>query len=152
MDTDTQWTGTPSWWNYFGRTLATALFGVAAVVSLFTQFEYKEAAAAILLLVALVFFLSACWSKYSNRFTVSGRSVSAIYGLLSQETHEIDVQDVQDLVLRQSLMGRIFNYGTIEFSSAGRDAAEVIFAGIPDPGSVKELVADLKHETLRRQG
>jgi hypothetical protein len=62
------------------------------------------------------------------------------------------VQDVQDLVLRQSLMGRIFNYGTIEFSSAGRDAAEVIFAGIPAPGSVKELVANLKHQTLRRQG
>jgi hypothetical protein len=58
----------------------------------------------------------------------------------------VDVQDIQDIVLRQSLMGRIFNYGTIEFSSAGRDAAEVIFAGVPDPKSVRQLVTDLKHQ------
>jgi hypothetical protein len=56
MAVDPHWKGTPSWWNYFGRTLATVLFAFAAVGSLFTQLEYKEAAAAILLLVAAVFF------------------------------------------------------------------------------------------------
>jgi hypothetical protein len=152
MAADMRWTGTPSWWNYFGRLSGAALFGLGAAGLPFTQFEHKGAGSVALLLIALAFFLSACWSKFSNRFIVSGRSVSATYGLLSQETHEIDVQDVQDLVLKQSLMDRIFNYGTIEFSSAGRDAAEVIFAGIPDPKSVKQLVTDLKHQNPRSQG
>ncbi|HEV8344041.1 MAG TPA: PH domain-containing protein [Candidatus Binatia bacterium] len=146
-----RWTGTPSWWNYVGRIGMAVLFGCGATALLVTEFEHKEAGSVMLLLVAIAFFLSACWSKFSNRFTVSDSSVSATYGLLSQETHEIDVQDIQDLVLRQSLMGRIFNYGTIEFSSAGRDAAEVIFAGVPDPKSVKQLVSDLKHQIPRGQ-
>jgi uncharacterized membrane protein YdbT with pleckstrin-like domain len=141
-----RWTGTPSWCNYFGRIAAAVLLGFGATALLLTEFEYRVAGSVGLLLIALAFFLSACWSKFSNRFTVSDSSVSATYGLLSQETHEVDVQDIQDIVLRQSLMGRIFNYGTIEFSSAGRDAAEVIFAGVPDPKSVRQLVTDLKHQ------
>lgn len=144
-----RWTGTPSWWNYFGRIVLAALFGLGAAALLWTEFEHKAAVSVVLSLIALAIFLSACWNKFANRFTVSARSVSATYGLLSQETHEVDIQDIQDIVLRQSLMGRIFNYGTIEFSSAGRDLAEVIFVGIPDPKSVRQLVSDLKHQTPR---
>ncbi|MGH7772024.1 MAG: hypothetical protein ACREQA_07265 [Candidatus Binatia bacterium] len=48
--------------------------------------------------------------------------------------------------------GRILNYGTLELSSAGRDEAEVIFAGIPDPKSVKQLVMDLKQGSAGGQG
>lgn len=151
MATAVQWRGTPSWWNYFGRVACALLCGFGALALMLTEFEHRGAGSVVLLLIALMFFLSACWSKFSNRFTVSGRSVSATYGLLSQETHEVDVQDVQDLVLKQSLLGRIFNYGTIEFSSAGRDSAEVIFVGVPNPKSIKQLVSELKHLAPRSQ-
>ena len=152
MAVRTEWTGTPSWWNYFGRTLGTVAFGFAAVVLLFTQLEQKGMLSSFLALGALVFFLSACWSKFSNRFSISGGRISATYGLLSQETHEIDVRDIRDLILKQSLPGRILDYGTLEFSSAGRDEAEVIFVGISDPKSVKQLVTDLKQGSSGGQG
>ncbi|MBI4482791.1 MAG: PH domain-containing protein [Acidobacteria bacterium] len=152
MPLGTQWTGSPSWWNYFGRVLGTVAFGAAAIAALFSRFEEKGIASVSLALVALAFFLSACWGKFSNRFSVSGGTVSATYGLLSQETHEIDVQDIRDLVLKQSLAGRILDYGTLEISSSGRDEAEVVFAGVPDPKSVKQLIAGLKRGAQPGQG
>jgi len=139
-----RWSGTPSWWNYFGRIGLAALFGVGAVGLPLMHFERQGTTAVVLLLIAVAVFLSACVRKFSNRYAVSERSVLATYGLLSQETHEIDVVDIQDLVLKQSMMGRIFNYGTIEFSSAGTENAEIVFASIADPGSVKQLVSELK--------
>ena len=129
MTVQSEWSGTPSWWNHFGRVMGVILLGAAAAALQLTPWEYKGATAAVLALIAVILFLSACWSKFSNRFYVSSVTVSATYGLLSQETHEIDVRDIKDIVLKQSLAGRIFNYGTLEFSSAGRDTAEVVLRG-----------------------
>jgi uncharacterized membrane protein YdbT with pleckstrin-like domain len=78
--------------------------------------EYKVTTAAVLVLIAGLLFLSACWSKFSNRFFVSSGTVSATYGPLSQETHEIDVRDIKEIVLKQSLFGRILDYGTLELA------------------------------------
>jgi uncharacterized membrane protein YdbT with pleckstrin-like domain len=144
MSIATEWSGTPSWWNYFGRLGGAALLIAAAGALQITEWEHKGIAGTILVATALMLFLSACWSKFCNRYRIVNGTVSATYGLLSQETHEIDIRDIKDIVLRQSLFGRILNYGTLEFSSAGRDTAEVIFDGIPEPKRVKDLVAQLK--------
>jgi uncharacterized membrane protein YdbT with pleckstrin-like domain len=144
MTNETEWSGTPSWWNYAGRLSITILLAAAAGTLQITQWEYKGLAGIILAATALILFLSACWSNFSSRYRISGGTISATYGILSQETHEIDVRDIRDIVLRQSLAGRILGYGTLEFSSAGRDTAEVVFEGIPDPKTVKELVTRLK--------
>jgi uncharacterized membrane protein YdbT with pleckstrin-like domain len=144
MNTGPEWSGTSSWWNYFGRFGGAVLLAVSAGALQAMEWEHKGIAGVILIAIALMLFLSACWSKFSNRFRVASGTVSATYGLLSQETHEIDIRDIKDIVLRQSLLGRILNYGTVEFSSAGRDTAEVIFEGIPRAKTVKDLVAQLK--------
>jgi uncharacterized membrane protein YdbT with pleckstrin-like domain len=139
-----EWSGTPSWWNYFGRNLAAALLAAGSFVALSSPLERKGLVAALLALAALALFLSACWSKFSNRFSVRDGIISATYGLLSIEIRQIDARDLKDLVVKQSLLGRILNYGTLEFSSAGRDAAEVVFYGIPDPQLVRRLVTELR--------
>jgi uncharacterized membrane protein YdbT with pleckstrin-like domain len=144
MSIETEWSGTPSWWNYAARLSIAILLAAASGALQITQWEYKGIAGVTLAAIALILFLSVCWSKFSNRYRVSGGTVSATYGLLSQETREVDVRDIRDIVLRQSLAGRILNYGTLEFSSAGRDTAEVVFEGIPDPKKVKDLVTRLK--------
>ncbi|MGH7830553.1 MAG: PH domain-containing protein, partial [Candidatus Binatia bacterium] len=110
MSIETEWSGTPSWWKHFGR-LAGAVLLTAAAGALqisqweYSQWEYKGMGAGVLALIALILFLSACWSKFSNRFHVSSGRVSTTYGLLSQETHEVDVVDIRDIVLKQSLAG-----------------------------------------------
>ncbi|MGH7832034.1 MAG: PH domain-containing protein [Candidatus Binatia bacterium] len=144
MSIETEWSGTPSWWNYAGRLLIAILLVAASGALQITEWEYRGVAGAALIAITLILFLSVCWSKFSNRYRISGGTVSATYGILSQETHEIDVRDIRDIVLRQSLAGRILNYGNLEFSSAGRDTAEVVFEGIPDPKKVKDLITRLK--------
>jgi uncharacterized membrane protein YdbT with pleckstrin-like domain len=146
MSIETEWSGTPSWWNYAGRLSIVILLAAASGTLQIAQWEYKGIAGITLAAIALILFLSVCWSKFSNRYRISGGTLSATYGILSQETHEIDVRDIRDIVLRQSLAGRILNYGTLEFSSAGRDTAEVIFEAIPDPKKVKDLITRLKRK------
>ncbi|HWP58426.1 MAG TPA: PH domain-containing protein [Candidatus Acidoferrales bacterium] len=151
MADDARWTGSPSWWTYFGRVGGAILLAAGAGALQASSWEYKTAAALFVLLCAALLFVSVCWSKFSNRFCVSRAAVSATYGLLSQETHEIDVRDIKDIVLKQSLAGRIFDYGTLEFSSAGRDTAEVVFENVPAVKAVKDLVTELKrNETASR--
>lgn len=144
-----EWSGTPSWWNYSGRNLAAALLAGGSLLALASPLEHGRLLAALLALAALALFASACWSKFSNRFSVRDGTISATYGLLSIEIRQIEARDLKDLVLRQSLLGRILNYGTLEFSSAGRDTAEVVFYGIPDPHSVRRLVTELRRSEQR---
>jgi hypothetical protein len=87
MSIETEWSGTPSWWNYAGRLSIVTLLAVAAVTLQFTQWEYKGTAGVTLAAIALILFLSICWSKFSNRYRISGGTISATYGILSKETH-----------------------------------------------------------------
>jgi uncharacterized membrane protein YdbT with pleckstrin-like domain len=148
MSIKSEWSGTRSWWNYFGRLGGAALLAISAGAFQLTEWEQKAIAGIILIAFALALFLSACWSKFSDRFRVANGTVSATYGLLSQETHEIEIRDIKDIVLKQSLLGRVLGYGTLEFSSAGRDTAEVTFEGIPRAKAIKDLVSRLKRETV----
>ena len=45
--------------------------------------------------------------------------------------------------VRQSIMQRILGIGDIEFSSAAGGGVEVVFFGIPDPLSVRNLAQRL---------
>jgi uncharacterized membrane protein YdbT with pleckstrin-like domain len=144
MSIESDWSGTRSWWNYFGRLVSAALLAVSAGALQLTDWEHKAIAGIVLIAFALAVFLSACWSKFSDRFRVANGTVAATYGLLSQETHEIEIRDIKDIVLKQSLLGRMLGHGTLEFSSAGRDTAEVVFEAIPRAKAVKDLVTQLK--------
>jgi len=147
MASQIEWKGSPSWWNYSGKLFLTVVLEALAVASFFAAFEYHGMLALISGAAGVWLFLWTCWEKFSNQFSITNGAISATYGLLSQETHEIEVEDIRDIVIKQSLGGRMVNYGTLEFSSAGRDTAEVIFEGIPDPKSVKQIVTDLRRTT-----
>jgi uncharacterized membrane protein YdbT with pleckstrin-like domain len=58
-------------------------------------------------------------------------------GLIAKNTNEIQLRHIRALNVKQGVIERILGIGTIEFSSAAGEGAEVMFKGIRDPHGVK---------------
>jgi hypothetical protein len=62
------------------------------------------------------------------------------------QTRRVRLQHVRSVGLQQTMFGRIFNVGTLEFASAGTGEIDVRFAGIRRPATVRSLI----HERINR--
>jgi len=88
------------------------------------------------------------WAKtLGTRLTVTNSRITLRKGILSKYTNEVYHTDIRNVQIDQSLFQRIFDVGTIGFSTAGQDGIEITVAGIPHPESVRDII-----DTYRRQG
>jgi uncharacterized membrane protein YdbT with pleckstrin-like domain len=94
--------------------------------------------------LGLIIVLWVLYDHFSRRYLVTDSRVSVRLGLLSHHVSEIDILDIRDIQMRQSLWQRILGTGDLFFGSAGRPEDEVVFEGVKHPAKVKELVRDLK--------
>ncbi len=75
----------------------------------------------------------------ATRLAVIGDDIVLEKGLLSKERIELNISSVRSVKVYQSFINRIFGVGTLSVYTAG-DLAEVVAAGIPDPGRFREVV------------
>lgn len=61
-------------------------------------------------------------------------------GLISRDSSEVRHQDVRNLQVDQSFVQRMLGIGDLAISSSGQDDLEIEVRGIPDPGSIAEMV------------
>ena len=97
----------------------------------------------------IIFYI--LYDRSSREYVVTNRRVRARRGLLTRHTSEIDVEDIRDIQVHQSLWQRIIGTGDVFFGSAGRADMEVEFEGVAHPQRIKELVRDSK-QLLREAG
>jgi uncharacterized membrane protein YdbT with pleckstrin-like domain len=82
--------------------------------------------------------------RNQRQYTITRRSVILSYGLIFKSTDEVMVRDIRSVVVVRKGIAAMFGLATVEFSSAARDGADVIFMGIPDAEKVRNLVNDLR--------
>lgn len=80
-----------------------------------------------------------------NNITLSTRRVTQKRGnfLTSNET-SISMENITNVDVNQSLLGRIFDYGDIVIQTAGSGNAEIQFIRLASPIKLRESVFDLK--------
>lgn len=80
-----------------------------------------------------------------NSITLSTRRVTQKRGnfLTANET-SISMENITNVDVNQSLLGRIFNYGDIVIQTAGSGNAEILFVRLANPIKLRESVFDLK--------
>jgi uncharacterized membrane protein YdbT with pleckstrin-like domain len=86
------------------------------------------------------------WLHYRhNAITLTTRRITQLRGNIftSNET-SISIQNVTNIDVNISLLGRIFNYGDISIQSAGSDATEIYFVRLANPTRLREIIFDLK--------
>ncbi len=139
------WSGRPSNWNYFfGWLLTLLLLGAGA----FCLFIYLTAGGTPALLAPIVAgALMLLWIQIRRRrrlYRVTNRKVEIQTGLVVKSSNEIRVKDIRSINVTKHGIAGFIGIGSVEFSSAATDRAEVIFVNIPGADRVRNLVTDLQ--------
>jgi uncharacterized membrane protein YdbT with pleckstrin-like domain len=87
----------------------------------------------------------------SESYTISDQRVLLRRGVIGRFSRSIGIGRVQDVTTSQGLLGRVFDYGTVEIESAGKDGAEIL-AYVPDPQDFRNVLLEQLHPGVGPQG
>lgn len=88
------------------------------------QVQYARIVGGILLAIAFVLIVISFIRRNSVEMAVTNKRVTVKVGLMSRSTEEMMLTRIESIMVDQSLMGRMFGYGTITLRGVG---------GTPDP-------------------
>ena len=113
-----------------------------------TQPDPYAMGAGVLLIVGLLNFLGMMIRKWSTEIGITSHRFVERYGLLSMRTNEIALPNIEGVRVNQSILGRIFGYGTVRIEGTGVDS--VTTPPIADPvGFVRAIQTAREHTAAR---
>jgi hypothetical protein len=103
--------------------------------------------------VGLVIFLWALWHWWAQDYMVTSRRLLKVTGVLNKQSADSSLEMINDVVLRQSMWGRLFNYGNLEIMTAAEEPGDV-YHMLAGPVEFKKTMLTAKHnlETELRSG
>ena len=140
--------GRPSWRSILGFYIAgLAIVAVAAAIGFFAG---GAGIAALAGGVVFVVLLIVGWLKrISTRYAITDRRLRIQRGIISRNVEEARLERVQNVNVRQSIIERMLQVGTVDFDTASNRADDTFqFRGISDPNEITRLV-DQAHESQR---
>ena len=110
-------------WLVYGRAL---IAFVAAVASLIASRQVPENGAIFFLWIAaffavaaIILFVPAWLRRLGTEIAVTDRRIILKRGLIQRHTIEINMDKVESVDVDQSILGRIFDYGTVTVHGTG---------------------------------
>ena len=128
--------------------LAVILPGVlllAALGQAQTQPDPYSVAAGLLFAMGLIVFLRMMIRKWSTEIGVTSHRFVEKYGLLSMKTNEIALPNIEGVRVSQSILGKLFGYGTVKIEGTGVDS--VTTPSIADPVGFVRAIQTAKEHT-----
>ena len=92
-------------------------------------------------IVALgLLWLAVVWIRWQSIiYSLTDQRITIQTGVISRQERIIPIDRVQDCTTRQSIIGRILDYGRVEVDAAGAQGAEVL-DHLPKPGDFRDQV------------
>ena len=81
--------------------------------------------------LGLIFLIVAYIRYKTTELAITNKRVIAKTGFISRQTVELNINKVESIQVNQSILGRIFNFGTLIISGAGNPQAPI--PNISDP-------------------
>jgi hypothetical protein len=138
-------------WGARYTILAIIIAGIGAVVQTNLSSPWREIlgwAAAILFIGGLL-LLGWTILRYMNQeYVLTNRRVIEIEGVLNKRVTDSSLEKVNDIVLTQSVFGRMFGFGDLEILTAS-DTGISRFRMLVPPVKFKREMLDAKHEYER---
>ncbi len=92
--------------------------------------------------VALIIFTIAAWLKRNLiEMVCTNKRVVKRTGIINVTTEELNRERIESVEIRQSIFGRLFNYGDILFSGTG--TSKVVFSFINQPRLMKQVIDEV---------
>lgn len=102
----------------------------------------------IVLISGFVDFLR--WN--SEQIIITDRRVLQVRGVFNKRVIDSSLEKINDIELRQSFLGRIFNFGTIEILTASGSEGANVMDRIEAPVEFKRMLLEAKHNLDRGYG
>lgn len=78
---------------------------------------------------------------FTTEMVVTNKRVVCRTGVISVHTEELKIGRIESVEIKQSILGRIFGYGSLWFSGTG--TSKVLFPNIIDPRGIKSRMEDV---------
>jgi hypothetical protein len=112
------------------------------------QLDAFTIGAGVLFLLGLLTFIRMMVRQWSTEIGVTSHRFVEKYGVLSMRTNEIALPNIEGVRLHQSMLGRLFNYGTVRIEGTGVDS--VTTPAIADPVGFVRAIQTAKELMVRR--
>jgi len=87
----------------------------------------------ILVLLGALSLLRASIARWTTEIAVTNRRVILKHGLIRRDTIEINMPQVESVDVRQSILGRLLNYGTVLVRGTGGGLNPLAYVSAPLP-------------------
>ena len=109
-----------SWWSQLPFFLAGGFFLLVGMGASITPDENGGGSGGgTILFIAALFFVFAVIRVISTELALTNKRVIAKTGFIRRDTVELRLEKVEGFVVNQSIIGRLFNYGSVIVSGTG---------------------------------
>jgi uncharacterized membrane protein YdbT with pleckstrin-like domain len=132
--------GHPSWRAILGFYLKGALVGAAAGVLAALINEGAGLGVVTFVVILAVTILVGFIRRVATVYTITDRRLNIKIGIIARKIQETRLQRVQNVNFTQGVYERLMQIGDVEFTTAGTDESNFIFAGVGQPEQVVKEV------------
>lgn len=76
----------------------------------------------------------------ATRYIITTTSVSMRFGIIARDLTRVRIVDIRSIKLKQSIIGRLFNFGSIIIGTADTSESEVILKDVANPADILSLI------------
>jgi uncharacterized membrane protein YdbT with pleckstrin-like domain len=136
--------GHPSWRAILGFYLkGTAIAAVAGVIA--TLIEDTGTGVLVAAVIVGLTILAGFIKRVATVYTITDRRLNIKRGIIARNVQETRLQRVQNVNFDQGVYERLMQIGDVEFTTAGTEESNFVFAGVAEPEEVVEQVDQATH-------
>jgi uncharacterized membrane protein YdbT with pleckstrin-like domain len=114
---------------FIGAVLVLVALGLLVTSS--TQPNVMVPAAGVLAVLGVLTFIAAIIRRNSTELAVTNRRVIAKFGFISRRTIEMNLTKIESVRVEQSVMGRLFDFGSLVIVGTGSSLDPIPFIAHP---------------------
>jgi uncharacterized membrane protein YdbT with pleckstrin-like domain len=130
--------------SFFGAALALIFIGPIAMLASWKGFYV----AWLLFLIPVGILLAAAVGVKTSELVITDRRVLIKVGFIRRHTFEMFISKIESVAVYQGMMGRIFDYGTVEIRGTGGSSES--FATIAAPLQFRDAIQLVQSDSERR--
>jgi uncharacterized membrane protein YdbT with pleckstrin-like domain len=85
-------------------------------------------------------FLRFAYQFLATRYIITTTSVSMRFGIIARDITRVRIVDIRSVRLKQSIIGRLLNFGSVIIGTADTSESEVILKDVANPADILSLI------------
>ncbi|MFL6590281.1 MAG: PH domain-containing protein, partial [Chthoniobacterales bacterium] len=136
-------------WMALAGSITGAMLSLIVIVPIAMLAAWKDLYWGWLLLVIPVgILLSAAVTVQTSELVITDRRVLIKVGFIQRHTFEVFISKIESVAVFQSMLGRLFNYGTVEIRGTGGSSES--FPTIADPLKFRDAIQLVQSDSEKR--